>query len=464
MGRFGVKMDLEIDIPYNHSPRIYQIPFWSAMEDGRKRACLVWHRRSGKDLTAVNWTVTAMTERIGTYYHAFPEYNQGRKVMWDGMDGEGKKFTDHIPKDLRKSTNNTEMKIELVNGSIWQIIGADNYDSVVGANPVGIVFSEWAISDKYPQAWDYFRPMLVENGGWAVFIYTPRGRNHGFDLYRDALDNPDWFCQLLTIDDTQVISREDIDRERRAGYSEDMIQQEFFCSFIASSEDIVIPFELIQTAMTRDVAYPKSPCIAGLDVARFGNDRTALVIRRAGEIVHVETWGQSDVVATAGRVMDRYRAKLFDAIAVDSIGIGAGVADILRANDIPVAMVQVSEKPMDPERFDSQRDELWWKLREWFEEGACTISRALMPHQRQALLKDIQDIRFTYSPIGKIKIEPKKDMKARLGFSPDVGDALCLTFTHNIKNKAPGRNQEVQIGSWANRNKTQYETHREMRN
>lgn len=402
-----------------------------------------------------------MFERVGTYFHCFPEYNQGRKVLWDGMDIAGRKFTDHLPKDIRKSTNNTEMKIEMYgpggaeNGSIWQIIGADNYDSVVGANPIGIVFSEWAISDKYPQAWDYFRPMLAENGGWAVFIYTPRGRNHGWDLYQNALNNQDWFCQLLTVDDTGVVSREDIDRERRAGYSEDMISQEFFCSFVASSEDIVIPFELIQLALTREVAYPKSPRIAGLDVARFGNDRTALVVRRAGEIIHVETWGQTDIVATAGRVQDRYRAKLFDAVAVDSIGIGAGVADILRSNNIPVAMVQVSEKPMDPERFDSQRDELWWKLREWFEEGACSISRSLMPHQKETLLKDIQDIRFKFSPTGKIKIESKDDMKKRLGYSPDVGDALCMTFTHKIRNKASEvthRRQEVAIGGWMKQN------------
>lgn len=436
------------------------------MEGGIKRACLVWHRRSGKDLSALNFTTTAMAQRIGTYFHCFPEYNQGRKVLWDGMDAQGKKFTDHIPKSLRKSTNNTEMKIELLTGSVWQIIGADNYDSVVGANPVGIVFSEWAISDKYPQAWDYFRPMLVENGGWAIFIYTPRGRNHGFDLYQEAMGNPDWFCQLLTVDDTGVISREDIERERRAGYSEDMIAQEFYCSFVASTEDIVIPFELIQPALTREVIYPKSPKIAGLDVARFGNDRTALIVRRAGEIVHVETWGKTDIVQTASRVMDRFRAKLFDAIAVDSIGIGAGVADILKSNNIPVSMVQVSEKPMDPERFDSQRDELWWKLREWFEEGACSISRGLMPHQRQALLKDIQDIRFKYSPTGKIRIESKDDMKKRLGFSPDIGDALCLTFTHKIRYKAmqeTHRHKETAIGGWL-KNKKQDDGHyREVR-
>ena len=449
-------------IPHNYTARGYQIPFLQAMDKGKKRACLVWHRRSGKSKTLLNFTIKKAMQRVGVYYHAFPEYNQGRKILWDGIDKDGNRLLDHhIPPALRQSTNKTEMKIELVSGSIWQIIGADNYDSLVGPNPIGLVMDEWAVSDKYPLAWDYFRPILVENGGWAVFPYTPRGMNHGYELHRMAVANPEWFHQVLTVDDTQTISRYDIQLERESGMSEDMIQQEFYCSFIASTEDIVIPFELIHPALSREVYYERSPKIAGLDVARFGDDRTALIIRRAGEIIHLETWGNTDLVQTAARVMDRYKAKLFNAIAVDSIGIGAGVADILRANDIPVAMVQVSEKPMDPERFDTTRDELWWKLREWFEEGACSISRALMPKQIQALLKDIQDIRYKYSPTNKIKIETKDDMKKRLGFSPDIGDALCLTFTHKIRMKAQQteyRHRETAIGGWMKeQNKNKYD-------
>lgn len=429
-------MELNVALPYKHSIRSYQDPFWDAMEEGYKRACLIWHRRSGKDLSALNYTVTMMMSRVGIYYHCLPEYNQARKVIWDGMDNEGRRFLDAFPPELIASKNNHEMKIQMNNGSIWQLIGADSYDKVVGANPVGIVLSEWAISDRYPQAWDYFRPMLLANNGWAVFCYTPRGRNHGFDLFQMALGNPEWFCQVLTVDDTGVVSREEIERERKAGYSNDMIAQEYYCSFVASTEDIVIPYDLIQSSLHREVLYNKSPKIAGLDVARFGNDRTALVIRQGGSLVHVETWGQSDITQTASRVMDRYRARLFDAIAVDSIGIGAGVADILKSHNIPTAFVQVSEKPMDAERFELQRDELWWALREWFEEGACSISTALLPNYKQALLKDIQDIRFKYSPSGKIKIEKKEEMKKRLGYSPDIGDALCLTFTHKIRMKA----------------------------
>ncbi|MFH2076066.1 MAG: hypothetical protein ABIJ57_12095, partial [Pseudomonadota bacterium] len=448
-------MEVNLTIPHNYTPRPYQVPFLRAMDDGYIRAALIWHRRSGKSKTLLNFTMKKAFQRVGTYYHCFPEYGQGRKILWDGIDAQGHRVLDwHIPRDIRISENKSEMKIELRSGSIWQIIGADNYDSVVGANPVGLIMDEWAVSDRYPQAWDYFRPMLAENGGWAVFPYTPRGRNHGFDLYQQALDNKDWFCEVLGVNKTHSISMDAIEAERRAGMPESMIQQEFFCSFLASTEDIVIPYELIQAALDRDVWYGKSPKIAGLDVARFGNDRTALVVRQGGDIVYVETWSQADVVETAGRVLERFKSRLFDAVAVDSIGIGAGVGDLLKSHSLPVALVQVSEKPRDESRFDTQRDELWWKLREWFEEGSCGISKAMMPNLRQAIVKDIQDIHFKYAPSGKIKIESKDDMKKRMGFSPDIGDALCLTFTHKIhmrQHEAQGKRRQFGAENWDRR-------------
>jgi hypothetical protein len=443
--------DVVVQIPHNYLERAYQKPFWQAMFKGKKRAALIWHRRAGKGKTVLNFTIDqALNERVGAYYHCFPEYNQGRKILWDGMDREGFRFMDHFPEPVVKARNSTELKITLVNGSIWQIIGADSYDSLVGPNPVGIVFDEWAVSDNYPKAWDYFRPILVENGGWAVFVYTPRGRNHGFTLYQMALNNEDWYCQRLTVDDTGAISKADIEAERQAGMSDEMIQQEFYCSFLASTEDIVIPFELIQGALTRDARYPRSPKIAGLDVARFGNDRTALIVRQAGEIIHAETWGKTAVDQSAARALDRFRAGLFDAVAVDSIGIGAGVADILRANDVPTAMVQVSEKPINGERFSDHRSELWWRLREWFEEGACSIPMTLPPAMRDAIIKDIQDIHYKYSPTNKIQIETKDDMKKRLGFSPDLGDALCLTFTPKITLRAKTMAGGKESGGFSN--------------
>ncbi|MFH1640361.1 MAG: hypothetical protein ABIA66_00185 [Candidatus Omnitrophota bacterium] len=405
------------------------------MDLGKKRACLVWHRRSGKSKTLLNFTTKKAFERVGTYYHAFPEYGQGRKILWDGIDRDGHKTLDyHIPEPLRKHTNKTELKIELINGSIWQIIGADNYDSLVGPNPIGLILDEWAVSDRYPIAWDYFRPILAENGGWAVFPYTPRGRNHGWELYQMAQMNKAWFCQILTVDDTKAISGADIQAERDAGMPEDMIQQEFFCSFLASTGNIVIPFYLIQNALKKDVQYPRSGRIAGLDVARFGDDRSALVIRQGGQIIHVETWQRQDTTFTAGRVVNHYRNKLFDCIAVDAIGLGAGVYDMIKNARVPCVAVNVAEASTD-DRFVRLRDQLWWRVREWFEEGACSISEGISLRDKNELLSDIQDIHYEYNLKQQIKIETKDEMKERMGVSPDAGDALCCTFAPGIEYK-----------------------------
>ena len=449
-----------MQIPHNYEPRFYQLPFLSAMDRGCRRACLVWHRRSGKSKTLLNYTIKQAFKRVGVYYHAFPEYNQGRKILWDGIDKEGNRILDyHIPPALRRATNKTELKIELINGSIWQIIGADNYDSLVGPNPVGLILDEWAVSDRYPLAWDYFRPILAENGGWAVFPYTPRGRNHGFTLWQMAQRNEDWFAQSVTVEDSGAISQSDIQKERESGMSEDMIQQEFYCSFIASTEDIVIPYEFIQGALSRDVSFSGSPRFAGLDVSRFGDDRTALIIRQGGEVQYLATWRGLDTLATAGRVIDAYNQRLFGIVAVDAIGIGAGVADQLKYAGVPTVAVNVAETAANSSRFNRLRDELWWGARDFFMARTCGISKGLHPTLRQQLVADIQDIHYDYTPAGKIKIEDKAEMKKRLGFSPDIGDALCLTFHPALKMAVDSRGREMGgrdrlvVKNWSNRNR-----------
>lgn len=197
-----------------------------------KRAACVWHRRSGKDSSSVNLTAVASHQRVGTYWHMLPTLNQGRKVIWDSIDRSGRRIIDQaFPEPLRDGINNTEMTIRFKNGSMWQVVGSDNYNSLVGANPVGVVFSEYSVAD--PAAWDYIRPILLENGGWAVFIYTARGRNHGYHLKNMAFKNPNWFGEILTVDETGVLTPEDIQEERNSGMAEEMIQQEYYCSFDA---------------------------------------------------------------------------------------------------------------------------------------------------------------------------------------------------------------------------------------
>lgn len=246
----------KITIPYNFKPRGYQevnlfrqlFPHHYAdlREYGvqrKKRICEVWHRRAGKDKSLFNAEILAAWEEPGNYLYLLPEQTQARKIIWRGIDGSGFRFLDHIPDEICKGgargKYSSEMLCELKNGSTIQIGGSDNYDSWMGTNPVGIVFSEYSLQD--PMAWQYFRPILVENGGWAVFNYTARGKNHGYDLMKIAKANPKiWYFSLLTIDDTKrddgtpVISREQYEEEIANGMPEAIARQEFYCDFDAA--------------------------------------------------------------------------------------------------------------------------------------------------------------------------------------------------------------------------------------
>jgi len=229
-----------IQLPYKFDPRHYQRDLFHAFFVKKiKRLITIWHRRAGKSKAAINLLTGAAMREVGLYYHAFPELKQARKVVWKGIDKEGKRWLDHIPKRLIKGNpNNTEMTINLINGSIIQVVGSDNYDSLVGSNPKGIIFDEYSIQN--PMAWDYMRPILAENGGWAYFAYTPRGKNHGFDLYETNKNNHKWFTQKLGANDTfkndgsPVITPGIIQDEIEGGMLEEMIEQEFYCSFDAA--------------------------------------------------------------------------------------------------------------------------------------------------------------------------------------------------------------------------------------
>lgn len=223
----------EITIPHNFTPRAYQLPILRAMDGGYKRVVQVWHRRAGKEKTDLNIVVKKMLERVGSYYYVFPELTQGRKILWDGADREGFRFVDHFPKEiLDGKPNDTEMKLRLRNGSLLQIVGSDRFDAVMGTNPIGMVLSEYSLQD--PNCWGYFRPILAENDGWAIFNFTPRGENHAYDLYEMAKGDPEhWFVSLLTADDTGAVRPEVLAQEKKEIirlYGNDALyQQEYFC-------------------------------------------------------------------------------------------------------------------------------------------------------------------------------------------------------------------------------------------
>ncbi len=211
-------------------PRDYQIPISDALNRGFRRVLAILPRRAGKDVVAFNYCIKAALKKPGVYYYIFPTYSQGRKVIWDSLTNTGERFLSYVPDEVIEGTNSQEMKIRFRNGSLLQLVGSDNYDSLMGTNPRGVVFSEYALQD--PRCYQYIRPILTANDGWALFISTPRGKNHLWELYQIAQHSPDWFAYKLTIEDTQHIPLSEIEKEKQDGImSDDLIQQEYYTSF-----------------------------------------------------------------------------------------------------------------------------------------------------------------------------------------------------------------------------------------
>ena len=127
------------------------------------------------------------------------------------------------------------MMLRLRNGSVWRVVGADNPDSLVGANPVGVVLSEYALMDA--NVFDYISPILSENDGWAIFITTPRGKNHAYRLHERAKaemrkGSTRWWAQTLTVEDTHAIPEAELEEEK-ARMSPELFQQEYYCATTA---------------------------------------------------------------------------------------------------------------------------------------------------------------------------------------------------------------------------------------
>ena len=233
---------MKITLPYNWEPRRYQLGAWNALvNEDCKRLCLVWHRRAGKDDLALHATAVKAHQRPATYWHMLPKAEQARKAIWEAVNPHTgiRRIDEAFPKELRESTREDTMTIKFRNGSTWSVVGSDNYNNLVGSPPAGVVFSEWALAD--PQAWAYIRPILAENDGWAMFIYTPRGPNHGLKTFELASNSEDWYAERLTVDDTHVFTDEQIRHEKQEMIAEHgpdqgeaFFRQEYYCSFDAA--------------------------------------------------------------------------------------------------------------------------------------------------------------------------------------------------------------------------------------
>lgn len=237
-----------------------------------------------------------------------------------------------------------------------------------------------------------------------------------------------WKTYHINAEESHRVSRTFIE-EMREDYGEDsnVYRVRVLGEFPTAEDDTVIPIELVEQAQARQVeTSPTMQWVWGLDVARFGDDETVLTKRKGGRTPSQISWQKLDLMQTCGRVKAEYdgtpdkdRPRV---IMVDSIGIGAGVVDRLRELGLPVRGINVSETPAVGDKFRNLRAELWFRMKDWLMERACSL-----PVDNR-LKAQLATVRFKYTSSGKLQIESKDEMKKRGKRSPDRADSLALTF------------------------------------
>jgi len=417
-------------ITTGYVPRAWQRGVHEALRRVRF-AVLVVHRRGGKTVLAVNALIDAALRHEsndGRFAYIAPLLKQARDIAWDYL----RQYTAAIPGVVYHESS---LEVRLPNGARIRLYGADNPDALRGIYLDAVVLDE--VADMRPNLWgEVIRPTLADRRGWALFIGTPRGINLFSELYYKALNDPTWFARLFTYQDTQTISEEEVE-SARAMMTERQFAQEFLCDFQAGSDDSLIPVDLARSCAGRHLRedqYSFAARLIGVDVARYGDDRTA-IIRRQGlamlDPIVMRGLDTQEVISRVAHEADRYRPQQ---IFIDTGG-NPGVYDGLRGTGLPCAPVDFGSKPSRP-GFQNKRAEMWCDLRDWLKSGAA------IPKD-EALIADLCAPKFTFrNARGLVQLESKDDLRARGMPSPDLGDAAACTFCFPVS--APGLERMIQ--------------------
>ena len=400
--------------------------------DGYRFSVLVAHRRFGKTIVAINQLIRRACKdqlKDGIYAYVAPYRNQAKTIAWSYL----KKYTAPI---MNRVINEQELSITIPGNITLRIFGADNPDALRGMYFDGVVLDE--VAQMKREVWtEIIRPALADRNGWALFIGTPKGANLFHELYIQAQNDTteSWVALLYRVTDTNVLPDAEVEKIK-GEMGENAFRQEFMCDFSAASEDMLISIEEATAATKKSYApneYLSTPMVFGVDVARFGNDRSVIFMRRGLVAEYPVIMAKQDNIQVSSKIISLYHQFKPMYIFVDA-GQGQGVIDMLRQHLNCVIEVPFGGSALDSARFINRRSEMWFSLREWIRKGGKIPNIA-------ELITEVSAPFYSYNTAGKIQLEGKESIKERIGVSPDLADALALTLAMEALPEVGGRQQ-----------------------
>jgi len=390
------------------------------------------HRRSGKTELAIMELIDKAIKtdkQLGMFVYVAPFLRQAKAIAWARL----KQKIEPLRRNSVIEINEGELSVRFKhNGAIIRLFGGDNPDAMRGLRLDGIVMDE--VAQLKNELWtDIVQPALSDRLGWSIFIGTPSGINLFSELYYKAIEEDGWAAARYTVFDTDSLHPDEVTRLKR-DMSETSFAREYLCDFSAQGDD-----QLIALADTEDAAkrvYQDDhvrlfPVILGIDPARFGDDRSVVFRRQGKQAFKPIVYRGIDNMDLAARVANLIEEHNPDAVFCDA-GAGSGVIDRLRQLSYDVIEVPFGGKALKQQQYINRRSEMWWLMKEWIEEGGA------IPNDI-ALKQELATPIYWYDNVGRRVLESKDQIKKRLqgAGSPDLADALALTFALPVAKKVP---------------------------
>tara|TARA_B100000927_G_scaffold64159_1_gene50447 strand:+ start:38 stop:1366 length:1329 start_codon:yes stop_codon:yes gene_type:complete len=390
------------------------------------------HRRSGKTELAIMELIDKAIKtdkELAMFVYVAPFLRQAKAIAWQRL----KSKLEPLRRQSVIEINEGELSVRFKhNGAIIRLFGGDNPDAMRGLRLDGIVMDE--VAQLKNELWtDIVQPALSDRLGWSIFIGTPSGINLFSELYYKAIEEDGWTAARFTVFDTDSLHPNEVTRLKR-DMSETSFAREYLCDFSAQGDD-----QLIALADTEDAAkrtyqsdhVKLSPVVLGIDPARFGDDRSVVFKRQGRQAFEPVVYRGIDNMELAARVANLIEEHDPDAVFCDA-GAGSGVIDRLRQLSYDVIEIPFGGKAIKPDQYINRRSEMWWLMKQWIEEGGA------IPNDI-ALKQELATPIYWYDNVGRRVLESKDQIKKRLqgAGSPDLADALALTFALPVAKKVP---------------------------
>jgi phage terminase large subunit len=422
------------------TPLPYQAEFLQAIADGERKMSVRSGHGTGKS-TSASWAMLwyVLLRFPNKVVVTAPTSGQ----LFDALFAELKRWINELPEQLKPMLIVKSDRVELAAAPSEAFISArtsraETPEALAGVHSENVLLVVDEASGVPEKVFEAAAGSMSGHAATTILLSNPTRSSGTFFESQTRLSGSYWTRRWSCVD-SPLVSEEFVD-EMRLRYGEDSnaFRIRVLGEFPLADDDTIIPFHLVEAATQRDIELDEDAATTwGLDVARFGSDKTVLAKRQGHVITEVNGWQGLDLMQTVGRVKAEYDGLPSHLrpreIMVDVIGMGGGVVDRLRELGMPVRGINVAESPSMGDTYTNLRAELWFKMRGWLEQRGAKLPR------NEQLIAELTSIRYSFASSGKMKAESKDDMRKRGLSSPDYADAVCLTLASDAATAIGGK-------------------------